>query len=81
MRLSILKGVVELQKNSDQLAQLKKDPSLTKGTVEELLRYHTASALATRRVAKQDILLGGKVLDPASLRDLPPTNEILFLPR
>jgi len=55
-------GVVELQKNSDQLAQLKKDPSLTKGTVEELLRYHTASALATRRVAKQDILLGGKVI-------------------
>jgi len=28
--------------------------------VEELCRYHTASALATRRVAKVDIFLGGK---------------------
>lgn len=54
-------GVVTLLQHPKQLAELKKDPSLAKGTVEELLRYHTASALATRRVAMQDVPLAGKV--------------------
>lgn len=40
---------------------LKADPSLAEAFVEELCRFHTASALATRRVAKVDITLGGKV--------------------
>ena len=47
--------------NPDQLAELKKDPSLSKNFVEELCRFHTASSFATRRVAKEDITLGGKV--------------------
>jgi nitric oxide reductase len=54
-------GVVTLLQHPKQLDELKKDPSLAKGTVEELLRYHTASALATRRVAMQDVSLAGKV--------------------
>jgi nitric oxide reductase len=50
-----------LFENPSQLADLKKAPSLAPAFVEELCRFHTASALATRRVAKVDITLGGKV--------------------
>lgn len=55
-------GVVTLLQHPKQLDALKKDPSLTKNTVEELLRFHTASALATRRVAKEDVALAGKII-------------------
>jgi len=55
-------GVVTLLQHPQQLAELIKNPSLAKGTVEELCRYHTASALATRRVAMQDVLLAGKLI-------------------
>ena len=54
-------GVVELLKHPDQLEDLKKDPAKWTGPfVEELCRYHTASALATKRVAKEDVVIGGK---------------------
>lgn len=54
-------GVVTLLQHPDQLAELKKDPSLARSFVEELCRYHQASAMATRRVAKVDVEYGGKV--------------------
>ena len=54
-------GVVTLFQHPDQLADLKKDPSLAKSFVEELCRYHQGSAMATRRVAKVDVEYGGKV--------------------
>ena len=50
-----------LLQHPSQLDDLKADPSLAKAFVEELCRFHTASAMATRRVAKVDITLGGKV--------------------
>ncbi|KAK1499326.1 cytochrome P450 55A1 [Colletotrichum cuscutae] len=53
-------GVVELFRNPGQLAQLKADPSLAPAFVEELCRYHTGSSMAMKRVAKEDIILGGK---------------------
>jgi nitric oxide reductase len=53
-------GIVTLLQNPSQLADLKADPSLSPKFVEELCRYHTASAMATRRVAKVDITLGTK---------------------
>ncbi|KAE8378053.1 cytochrome P450 [Aspergillus bertholletiae] len=53
-------GVVTLLEHPDQLSQLIEDPSLSKQFVEELCRYHTASALATRRVATVDIELRGE---------------------
>jgi len=54
-------GVVELLKHPGQLDMLKKDPVKWTGPfVEELCRYHTASALATKRVAKEDVVIGGK---------------------
>jgi nitric oxide reductase len=55
-------GVVTLLDHPEQLAELKKDPSLSKNFVEELCRFHTASSFATRRVAKEDITLGGKTI-------------------
>ncbi|KAL5346728.1 hypothetical protein ACLOAV_008435 [Pseudogymnoascus australis] len=53
-------GIVTLFENPSQLEDLKKDLSLAPQFVEELCRFHTASAMATRRVAKVDIELGGK---------------------
>lgn len=55
-------GIVTLLQNPDQLNDLKADPCLTKVFVEELCRFHTASAMAARRVAKVDITLGGKLI-------------------
>ncbi|KAK4907069.1 hypothetical protein LTR49_023862 [Elasticomyces elasticus] len=55
-------GVVTLLEHPSQLEDLNRDPSLSKPFVEELCRYHTASALATRRVAKEDITLRGQLM-------------------
>ncbi|KAK5009515.1 hypothetical protein LTR28_000640 [Elasticomyces elasticus] len=55
-------GIVTLLQHPDQLNDLKADPSLAKAFVEELCRFHTASAMATRRVAKVDITLRGKAI-------------------
>jgi nitric oxide reductase len=57
-----VQGIVTLFQNPTQLEALKVDPSLAPKFVEELCRYHTASAMATRRVAKVDIILGDKVI-------------------
>ncbi|KAJ0422846.1 cytochrome P450 55A2 [Aspergillus carlsbadensis] len=53
-------GVVTLLQYPDQLADLKANPGLAPAFVEELCRYYTASALATRRVAKVDVVIGGQ---------------------
>ncbi|PGG99223.1 hypothetical protein AJ79_08653 [Helicocarpus griseus UAMH5409] len=55
-------GVLTLLQHPDQLADLKADPSLAPQFVEELGRFHTASAMATRRVAKEDITLNGQLI-------------------
>ncbi|KAF4960178.1 hypothetical protein FGADI_1197 [Fusarium gaditjirri] len=49
-------GVATLAQHPDQLAQLKANPSLAPQFVEELCRYHTASALAIKRTAKKDLV-------------------------
>jgi nitric oxide reductase len=54
-------GVVTILQHPDQLKDLKKEPlEWARKFVEELCRYHTASALATKRVAKEDVVIGGK---------------------
>ncbi|KAL8420745.1 hypothetical protein RB594_003519 [Gaeumannomyces avenae] len=53
-------GVVTLFQNPGQLAELKADPSLAPAFVEELCRFHTGSALAMKRVAKEDVEIGGQ---------------------
>jgi len=55
-------GVVTLLQHPTQLHELRMNPMLSPNCVEELCRYHTASSLATRRIALQDVLLGGKVI-------------------
>ncbi|KAL2071249.1 hypothetical protein VTL71DRAFT_12484 [Oculimacula yallundae] len=56
-------GVVTLLEHPGQLEELKRDPEKwTAPFVEELCRFHTASALATKRVAKVDVVYGGKVI-------------------
>lgn len=59
--------MVTLLEHPSQLEELKNDPSLSKQFVEELCRFHTASALATRRVAKVDITLRDQVSSPHRL--------------
>lgn len=54
-------GVIELIRHPDQKKELIENPALAPKFVEELCRYHTASAMAMKRVAKEDIELGGKV--------------------
>jgi nitric oxide reductase len=53
---------VTLFQNPGQLAELKADPSLAPAFVEELCRFHTGSALAMKRVAKEDVVLGGQLI-------------------
>jgi nitric oxide reductase len=54
-------GIVTALQHPSQLSDLKSDPEKwSPRFVEELCRYHTASALATKRVAKEDITLGEK---------------------
>ncbi|ORX93938.1 cytochrome P450 55A3 [Clohesyomyces aquaticus] len=55
-------GVVTLLQYPEQLAKLKANPSLSSAFVSELCRYHTGSAMATRRVAKVDIELAGHAI-------------------
>ncbi|KAF6825944.1 cytochrome p450 55a3 [Colletotrichum plurivorum] len=55
-------GVIELMRNPAQLAELKTDPSLAPVFVEELCRFHTGSAMAMKRVAKEDVVIGGKTI-------------------
>lgn len=58
---SISLGVLTLLMHPEQLDALKKDPGLAGKAVEETLRFHTPSALNSRRVATTDVTLGGKV--------------------
>ncbi|KAK4176864.1 putative cytochrome P450 B-class [Triangularia setosa] len=56
-------GVVTLFQNPNQFAELKADPTKWAGPfVEELCRYHTASAMAMKRTAKEDVEIGGKII-------------------
>ncbi|KAL6871607.1 cytochrome P450 [Trichoderma longibrachiatum] len=55
-------GLITLFQHPEQLAQLRNNPSLAPAFVEELCRYHTASALAIKRTAKVDVEIGGKLI-------------------
>jgi cytochrome P450 len=55
-------GVVALLTHPDQLAKLKADPGLAKGVVEETLRYWGPVDFIGRRIAKEDVEVGGTVI-------------------
>lgn len=58
-RNSISAGVVELNRNPDEFAKLKSDPSLIPNMVSEIIRYQTPLG-HMRRNALEDIEIGGK---------------------
>ncbi|KAK4121980.1 cytochrome P450 [Parathielavia appendiculata] len=56
-------GVVTLALHPDHQADLKADPDKWAAPfVEELCRYHTASAMAIKRTAKEDVEIGEKLI-------------------
>jgi cytochrome P450 len=57
-------GILALLQNPDQLADLREsdDPALTANAVEELLRYLTVLHMGRRRLALEDIELGGQTI-------------------
>lgn len=57
-------GVITLLRHPEQLEAVKKDPSLWPSAVAEICRYHTASAYALRRVALQEVHVGGQSIKP-----------------
>lgn len=55
-------GTLMLLQHPDQLCQLRREPSLINNTVEEILRYITGSQFATRRLALEDVEIGGQII-------------------
>ena len=55
-------GVVLLLEHPDQLAAFKADPSYTEPAVEEMLRYLSPVQFAPRRVALEDVEIGGMTI-------------------
>src|SRR5215212_2112561 len=58
----IVNGVVALLTHPDQLAKLKANTELAKGVVEETLRYWGPVDFIGRRIAKEDVEVGGTVI-------------------
>ncbi len=48
-------GMLTLFQHSKQLNELKQNPSLIKSTIDEILRYLTASQFATRKMFKLEM--------------------------
>lgn len=53
-------GVLMLLRHPDQLAALRDDPSLAPKAVEEVLRHQTLIQGGLRRVATEDVVIGGQ---------------------
>jgi cytochrome P450 len=55
-------GVIALLTHPEQLAKLRANPELAKGVVEETLRYWGPVDFLARRIAKEDVEVGGTVI-------------------
>lgn len=55
-------GMYALLTHPEQMARLKQNPALVKTAVEEFLRYYSPFMLATRRWAREDVELCGKLI-------------------
>lgn len=55
-------GTLTLLEHPEQLAELRADPELVPGAVEELLRWLTIVQLVTARAATADIEIGGQLI-------------------
>jgi cytochrome P450 len=56
----IASGTLALLEHPEQTERLRRDPSLTKTAVEELLRYASPVEMATERYAREDAEIGGR---------------------
>jgi cytochrome P450 len=52
-------GMLELLQHPDQMERLRRDPSLIKSAVEELLRYTAPVFMSTERYAREDVTIQG----------------------
>ncbi|MGW6573358.1 cytochrome P450 [Streptomyces sp. NPDC054945] len=59
---TIALSVVALLRNPEQLALLRRDPTLIKGAVDELMRYATVVQNGLGRVAIEDVEIGGQLI-------------------
>ena len=55
-------GVVTLLRHPDQLAELMRDESLMPGAIGELLRFLSINDSASRRIATEDVEIGGQLI-------------------
>jgi Cytochrome P450 len=52
-------GTLELLQHPDQMKKLRRDPTLIKSAVEELLRYTAPVFMSTERYAREDVTIQG----------------------
>ncbi|HJR18647.1 MAG TPA: cytochrome P450 [Actinomycetota bacterium] len=55
-------GVLALLRNRDEMTRMRKDPALSPGAVEEMLRYDSPVQM-TRRITLTDVEIGGKTIE------------------
>jgi len=55
-------GILTLLEHPDQLARLRHDPSLWGCAADELLRYHSVVRGGPRRLALEDVVVGGQLI-------------------
>lgn len=55
-------GLLSLLQHPEQRAALAADPSLVRGAVEEMLRFHSIIHLLSARVATADVEIGGQMI-------------------
>ncbi|MFE0171776.1 cytochrome P450 [Streptomyces sp. NPDC059002] len=60
-------GLLTLLAHPGQLAELRADPALLPGAIEELLRYEGSAGQSSLRVAVEDVELGGTVIPKGSV--------------
>jgi len=63
----IASGTLALLEHPDQAEALRRDPSLTKTAIEELLRYTSPVELATERYARKDVEIAGETIPRGEL--------------
>lgn len=64
-----LQGTLSLLQHPEQADEIKKEPDVVApDVVNEILRYHTVSAVNGRRVAIEDFKLGGMVCKPSAMK-------------
>ena len=63
----IASGTLALLEHPEQTERLRRDPSLAKPAVEELLRYTSPVEMATERYAREDTEIGGRTIPRGQL--------------